>query len=228
MSELAIDRDAAVERIPLGDGSSWVEHCAGFVRDPEGVLADVMARTDWHQGEVWRFDRYVEERRLGAWLREDDLLPAVRQTGLHLESRYRVRFEGVTAIQYRDGTDFQGLHSDREMRWLDETLIAILVLGEDRPFVLRPRRDVNDPAARVDDREDVVLRPGHGALMVMGGRCQRDWLHGVPADPTPRTRVSLTWRWTARRGRPDTAPGYFQGRSYSDRPNPRGFRTRRA
>jgi alkylated DNA repair dioxygenase AlkB len=228
VDDLEIDRGAALQRVRLGDGSSWVDLCPGFVRRPEELLADVLEHTDWHQGEVWRFDRYVEEQRLGAWLREGDLLPAIRQTGLHLTSRYRVRFEGVTAIQYRDGSDFQGLHSDREMRWLDDTLIAILVLGEARPFVLRPRRDVNDPAARADASEDVVLRPGHGTLMVMGGRCQQDWLHGVPADPTTRTRVSLTWRWSSRRGRPDTAPGYFEGRSYSDRPNPRGYRTRRA
>jgi alkylated DNA repair dioxygenase AlkB len=223
---LAIDRGATVERVPLGEGASWVDVCPGFVHEPEALLAEVLDRTPWQQGEVWRFDRYVEEHRLGAWLREDELPAAVRQTGLHLESRYRVPFQGVTAIHYRDGEDFQGLHSDREMRWLDDTLIAILVLGEARPFVLRPRRDVNDPAQRADASEDVVLRPGHGTLVVMGGRCQRDWLHGIPADPTSRPRVSLTWRWTSRRGRPDTAPGYFDGRSYSDRPAPRGHRMR--
>jgi alkylated DNA repair dioxygenase AlkB len=146
---------------------------------------------------------------------------------MHLESRYRVRFDGVTAILYRNGEDFQGLHSDRELRWLDETLIAILVLGAARPFRFRPRRDVNDPQQRADESEDVVLHPGHGDLMVMGGRCQRDWLHGVPAAPTEEPRVSLTWRWTSRRGQPDTAPGYFDGRQFSDRPNPRGRRSRR-
>ncbi len=225
---LAIDRTAPVERIGLADGSSWVDVCPGFVHRPEELLGEVLEGTSWMQGEVWRFDRYVEEHRLGAWLREDELLPAVRQTGLHLASRYRVPFQGVTAIHYRDGEDFQGLHSDREMKWLDDTLIAILVLGEARPFLLRPRRDVNDPAQRLDESQDVVLRPGHGTLVVMGGRCQQDWLHGIPRDPTTRPRVSLTWRWTSRRGRPDTAPGYFDGRSYSDRPNPRGYRSRRA
>lgn len=225
--DLGIDRAAPVQRLALGDGSSWVDLCPAFVRDPEGLLAEVLEHTPWRQGEVWRYDRYVEERRLGAWLRPDELVPAVRQTGMHLESRYRVPFEGVTAIHYRDGRDFQGLHSDREMRWLDDTRIAILVLGEARPFLLRPRRDVNDPAQRADASEDVELRPGHGTLVVMGGRCQQDWLHGIPADPTTLPRVSLTWRWTSRRGRPDTAPGYFEGRSYSDRPQPRGFRTRR-
>lgn len=224
--ELQIDRGAAVERIEL-DATSWVDLVPGFVVDAEGLLGHVLDEVNWRQGEVWRFDRYVEERRLGAWVQADHLAPAVRQTELHLGSRYRVPFEGVTAIHYRDGSDFQGLHSDREMRWLDDTLIAILVLGAHRPFVLRPRGDWTDPAQRTDASHDVVLRPGDGTLLVMGGRCQRDWLHGVPEDPLTRSsRVSLTWRWTAKRGRPDTAPGYFEGRSFSDRPNPRGHRMR--
>ena len=66
-----------------------------------------------------------------------DAHPMLRQTELHLRSRFRVPFTGVAAILYRNGEDFQGLHSDREMRWLDDTLIAIVVLGARRPFVLR-------------------------------------------------------------------------------------------
>lgn len=226
-ADLAVDRSASVERIELDRAGSWVDLCPSFVVDPEGLLGEVIAGTEWTQGAVWRFDHYVEERRVGAFLRGDQLLPALRQTGMHLRSRYRHELTGVTAIHYRDGRDFQGLHSDREMRWLDETLIAILVLGEARPFVLRPRRDPNDPAERSDSSEDVILFPGHGTLLVMGGRCQRDWLHGVPQHlSTTGSRVSLTWRWTSRRGRPDTAPGYRDGRSYSDRPNSRGFRKR--
>jgi len=226
-AELEIDRRRPVERVPLGDGSSWVDLCTGFARRPEQLLQEVLAVAEWTQGSVWRFDHYVEERRLGAWIRPETMPAAVRQTGLHLEARYRVRFSGVSTILYRDGNDFQGLHSDREMRWLDDTLIAILVLGERRPFRLRPRRDANDPEARRDDSQDVVLLPGHGDLLVMGGRCQQDWLHGVPAHPTTtRPRVSITWRWTSRRGRPDTAPGYSEGRHYSDRPRMPGRRTR--
>ncbi len=228
-AELEIDRGRPVERVPLGDGRSWVELCTGFARRPAELLEHVLDTTEWQRGEVWRFDHYVEERRLGAWLRPEAMPAAVRQTGLHLDARYKVRFSGVSAILYRDGRDFQGLHSDREMRWLDDTLIGILVLGERRPFVLRPRRDVNDPEQRRDASGDVVLQPGHGDLLVMGGRCQQDWLHGVPAHgATRRPRVSITWRWSSRRGRPDTAPGYREGRHFSDGPRARGYRSRPA
>ncbi len=226
--ELGIDRSKPVDRIALSpDGSSWVDLVPGFIRDPEPLLATLIETTDWLQGEVWRYEKYVEEKRLGSWGRADTLAAPLRQAGLHLDSVYRVRFQGASIVYYRDGNDFQGLHSDREMRWLDDTLIGIVVLGESRPFQLRPRRNVNDPSARRDDSQDVVLRPGHGDLLVMGGRCQQDWLHGVPADATQLPRISVTWRWTSRGGRPDTAPSYFDGRSYSDGPSRVGTRYRR-
>jgi len=223
---LAIDRRAPTVRTPLGNGTSWVDLVPGFLREPAALLADLVQSIDWQQGEVWRFDRYVEEQRLGAMVRQDSH-PAIRQTGLHLEATYRVPFSGATAVLYRSGSDFQGLHSDRQMKWLDDTLVAIVVLGEARPFRLRPRRDVNHPVARADATADVVVTPGHGDLLVMGGRSQRDWLHGVPAHVTDQPRLSLTWRWAGRSGRPDTGPGYFDGRHFSDRPGATPYRMRR-
>ena len=91
------------------------------------------------QNEILRYDKYVPEKRLGAGL-AIDRSALLRQTSMHLRSKYRVEFSGVGALLYRDGEDFQGLHSDREMRWLDDTLIAIVVLGERRPFVFRDER----------------------------------------------------------------------------------------
>ena len=105
-----------------------VDLVRGFVRHPREELDDIMATTQWGQTEVLRYDRYVPENRLGAGLRADSRT-LLRQTDLHLQSRYHANFEGVAALLYRDGNDFQGLHSDRAMRWLDDTLVAIVVLG---------------------------------------------------------------------------------------------------
>ncbi len=210
-----------MRRLELGPGS-WVELVEGFVRDPAAALAEVVAGVAWQQSEVLRYDRYVPERRLGAGVRSDSCA-LLRQTELHLRSAYRVPIEGVAALLYRDGDDHQGLHSDREMRWLDDTRIAIVVLGARRPFVFRPRTSWAQAAAQPVPAgagpDDVVLTPGEGDLLVMGGACQRDWLHGVPAAPgVGEARVSLTWRWTSRRGRPDTAPTHYDGRQFSDGP----------
>ena len=205
--ELCIDRHAPVERTTLAP-TSWVELVPGFVRDADALFTELHDSVAWQQTEVLRYDRYVPDRRLGAGLR-NDAHAVLRQTDLHLRSRFRVPFTGVAAILYRDGADFQGLHSDREMRWLDETVIAIVVLGQRRPFVLRPRAPGGVPVDRVpagSDPNDVMLLPGEGDLLIMGGACQREWLHGVPQASTDRARISLTWRWTSKRGRPDTNP----------------------
>ncbi len=227
-TDLLIRRAAPIERIELPD-ESWVELVAGFVTEPDALVEEVSARTRWTQAEVLRYDRYVAERRLTGSLPARSIA-ALRQTELHLESRYRVRWEGVATILYRDGDDFQGMHSDREMRWLDDTLIAIVVVGARRPFVLRRRAASGVPVERVPggaDPDDLVLTPGEGDLLVMGGACQREWLHGVPAAPgVDRPRISLTWRWSSRRGRPDTNPTYYDGRSFSDAGRRPGSRSR--
>jgi alkylated DNA repair dioxygenase AlkB len=225
--DLHIDRHAAIERVALAP-SSWVEVIPGFVRDASAALTTLHDTFRWQQTEVLRYDRYVPERRLGAGVR-NDAHPMLRQTDLHLRSRFRVPFTGVAAILYRNGDDFQGLHSDREMRWLDETLIAIVVLGTRRPFVLRPRAPGGVPIERVppgSDPDDLILMPGEGDMLIMGGACQREWLHGVPKASTDRSRVSLTWRWTSRRGRPDTSPTYYDGRHFSDGARLQGSRSR--
>lgn len=228
--ELTIDRAARIERTDL-DGHSWLELVHGFIRQPQEQLEDLVCTAPWGQTEVLRYDRYVPENRLGTGMRPD-ASPLLRQIDLHLQSRYRVAFEGVAALLYRDGNDFQGLHSDRAMRWLDDTVIAIVVLGERRPFVLRPRTDwVAAAANRVpagDHPDDIVVWPGEGDMLVMGGACQRDWLHGVPAHHTASPRVSLTWRWSSRRGRPDTNPGHYDGRQFSGESVRTGSRWRRS
>src|SRR4051812_44573472 len=215
--ELVIDRQAPIERIELAP-TSWVEIISGFARDADGLFNELHESLPWQQTEVLRYDHYVPERRLGAGA-HTDAHAMFRQTDLHLRSRFRVPFMGVSAILYRNGDDFQGLHSDREMRWLDDTLIAIAVLGARRPFVLRPRGTDGVPVDKIPPGfhpDDVVLTPGEGDLLIMGGGCQREWLHGVPHAQTDRPRISLTWRWTSRRGRPDTSPTYYDGRHFSD------------
>ena len=226
-ADLSINRRAPVERIQL-DETSWVDVIEGFVRSPDDQLHWFLDSVHWSQQEVLRYDRYVPERRLGAGLRPD-AVPMLRQADLHLQSVYRQPFDGVAALLYRDGRDFQGLHSDREMRWLDDTVIAIVVLGVRRPFVFRARTAWTTALAQKvpsgQGADDRILLPGEGSMLVMGGRCQADWLHGVPAADTDDPRVSLTWRWARRTGRPDTNPGYADARQFSDRPRRSGYRS---
>ena len=94
----------------------------------------------------------------------------------------------------------------------------VLSLGARRPWLLRPltgsRRPVDD-----DNMADVIdLAPASGDLLGAPAHHQQDWLHAVPKTTRPmRDRVSVQWRWTSKRGRPDTAPSFYDARHFSKR-----------
>ena len=201
------------------DEHSWVDLVRGFVPDHHGLLIELLTEVEWRDSTVWRYEKDVVEPRLAGHLSPANLPTALRQAGLHLESAYKVRFDGPALIRYRDGSDSVGVHRDREMRWLDDTLIGIVVVGEPRPFVLR-----SIATARDDASGDLDLMAGNGDLLVMGGRAQADWLHGVPKVPRAGERISATWRWTSKRGRPDGSASYRAPRRFgeSGRVGPQG------
>jgi alkylated DNA repair dioxygenase AlkB len=134
-----------------------------------------------------------------------------------LQRRYRVTFGGFAMMLYRDGRDGQAFHRDTDMRWLDDTVIAVLSLGARRPWLLRPRSSRYDHGESRGATRD--LAPGPGDLLVMGGRCQADWEHSVPYRPgTPvGVRISIQWRYTSGRGRPFVGAGWRAPLTYRGR-----------
>lgn len=212
--------DPTVERIDLGRGS-WVDVVRALVPDPEQVTADLLSGVSWSGGRVFRYERWVDEPRLGGFQAGADRHPALAQVGDWIERRYRVSFDGVALAQYRHAADSVGFHRDREMRWLEDTVIGVLTFGARRPFLMRPigeRRSAHDDDMVAGAGRTFDLSPAAGDLIVMGGRCQADWLHAVPkvTDGTAvGPRVSAQYRWTSRKGRPDIRPGYRAPRFYS-------------
>ena len=104
----------------------------------------------------------------------------------------------------------------RELRWLDDTVIGVLTLGATRPWLMKPI----GPGPALRDNDDLTgsidVMPASGDLIVMGGRCQSAWLHAVPkVAGSCGSRISVQWRWTSRRGRPDTNPGFYEARRFS-------------
>jgi alkylated DNA repair dioxygenase AlkB len=132
-----------------------------------------------------------------------------------LQHRYKVGFDGFAFARYRDGNDSVAFHRDRDMRWLDDTVIAILTLGERRPFLIRPRANRYDHEAELKGATH-DLSPAGGDLLVMGGACQAGWEHSVPkVDPRIGGRVSMQWRWSSRRGRMEKGGSYSAPRHFS-------------
>ena len=205
----------ALERHRL-DSTSWVDVARGWVDGAGPLYDELVERVEFKPSRLWRYERWVEEPRVGAWFTTATLPhPFLRDAQRALQDRYRVTFDGASVIWYRDGRDSVAFHRDRELRYCEDTVIAILTFGQRRPWLLRPRarRDkwIADNGGATHD-----LAPGPGDLLVMGGRCQVDWEHAVPkVDAQIGGRLSVQWRWTSRRGRPEVGGSYRAARNFT-------------
>jgi alkylated DNA repair dioxygenase AlkB len=196
-----------VERITLDDWS-WVDIAREFLTDPETAYDDLLSQVTWRRGSIYAYDHARPQNYSGGSVRNAAAHPALLVTHKALRSHYGHELEGPTLVHYRDGREAMGVHRDTDMRWLDDTLIGILTLGVRRPFVLRHKTS-RDGDAVID------VSPAGGDLLVMGGRAQADWLHGVPIAPAVTgARISAQWRWTSRAGRPQTGGSSGVARRY--------------
>jgi alkylated DNA repair dioxygenase AlkB len=207
--------DVAVERVEL-DATSWVDVTRGLVIGADAVHDELAAAVPWEVSKVWRYERYIEEPRLASWQSGAGRHPALVAVQTWITRRYRVSFDGVSLVQYRNERDSVGWHRDRELRWLDDTVIGVLSLGARRPWLLKPITGRKEALEDEDLSNAVDVSPRSGDLLIMGGRAQADWLHAVPkVRGRVTSRISAQWRWTSKRGRRDTNPGFYAPRNFS-------------
>jgi alkylated DNA repair dioxygenase AlkB len=94
----------------------------------------------------------------------------------------------VLLNRYRDGRDSMGMHSDDEPELGDQPVIASLSFGTTRTFILRHKRN----------KQTVRLELEDGSLLLMSGRLQENWLHGINKSARPLgERLNLTFRYIA-------------------------------
>jgi alkylated DNA repair dioxygenase AlkB len=187
-------------RIPLAAGA-WLDHEPEWLprAEADSMLAALRDELLWEQREIVLFGRRVLQPRLIAWagdlgyrysgqtLEPRAFTPAAAGLLARVRGRTGAPFNHVLVNRYRSGEDSMGLHADDEPELGPDPLVAIVSLGASRRLVVRPRRK-QDGA-----RHDLDL--GHGALLVMGGTCQRHYVHGVPRQAgAVGERVSLTFR----------------------------------
>ena len=177
---------AAAHRRNL-DASSWIDVVAGWVSGADALFAELLDRAPWGQRNRWMYERRVDEPRLTASWRDPSGAPIVPLLGsmrAALSTRYGVEFDSGGLNLYRDGRDSVAWHGDRIPRELTEPIVAIVSLGHDRPFRLRPKGGGTSI--------EVVMR--RGDLLVTGGRCQREWDHSIPRVASAGPRMSITFR----------------------------------
>ena len=141
--------------------------------------------TQWEHHRRRMYERVVDVPRLVAELPEDGPgHPVLAQAAEVLSRRYGLALSRISLAYYRDGRDSVAWHGDRLGCLIDDTVVAILSLGEPRRFLLRP-------AAGGASR---AFELGWGDLLVMGGSCQRTWQHAVPKMALAGPRMSVQFR----------------------------------
>jgi len=185
----SIDRSSRSERADLGHGA-WVEVRRGWLLGADTLCEELVRAVPWRHNRRLMYDRVVDEPRLSRWYGAGDDLPcpALEVVGEQLAQLHDVTLIGPVLNYYRDGRDSVAFHADRELRYLDNTIVAIVTLGASRPFLVRPLA-----GGRSRD-----FRPGSGDLLVMGGTCQQFFEHAVPKVASSGPRISASWRWAAR------------------------------
>jgi alkylated DNA repair dioxygenase AlkB len=186
------------ERVALSHGA-WVDVQRGWLAGSAALFGRLAERVPWRAERRRMYDRTVNVPRLLCFYGEDAVLPdPVLDTCRDaLSAHYRAElgepFTTAGLCFYRDGRDSVAWHGDTIGRGsAEDTMVAIVSLGEARPLLLRPR------AGSAGQRgADQTLRYslGHGDLIVMGGSCQRTWEHAVPKTTRPAgPRISVQFR----------------------------------
>ena len=187
-AELAFGAAAAsrnVRRFAL-DATSWVEHHAGWLGAPGTLLEKLATQMRWEHRSRWMIDRHVIEPRLTAEYRvlADCPVSELVAVGLRLDGLYGVRFGRAWMNLYRDEADSTSWHADRPADLLPECIVPVLSLGEARRFLVRHKHGGPSTPFLVES----------GDLIVMGGRCQRDWVHAVPKETRAKgSRISINF-----------------------------------
>jgi alkylated DNA repair dioxygenase AlkB len=183
---VAVDETfARADRIQLDD-TSWVDHVQGWLAGDSELMEALMKQASWEQRSRWMYTRTVQEPRLTAEypVIADAPQPVLRYLTEVLSAHYGQPYTRLWMNWYRDNHDGTGWHADRPANRLDEAVIPVLSLGATRRFLIRPQG--GGPST-------TIVTHG-GDLVVMGGRCQKDYQHSVPKQKQPAgARLSLNF-----------------------------------
>jgi alkylated DNA repair dioxygenase AlkB len=184
--------------IPVPDGELSFLAQLDLPLANEEVLARLIAETEWRSEVIALWGKQYRQPRLTAWHGEK----AYSYSGLKLEplpftplqlaikeaveAASVLRFNSVLLNYYRDGRDSMGMHSDNEAELGPEPAIASVSFGAARTFLLQHKRT----------KQVLKLALTDGSLLLMSGRLQENWLHGInKTSLNVGPRVNLTFRF---------------------------------
>ncbi len=187
----------------LLSGGAWVDVRPAWVTGADDLFVRLVRDVPWRAERRTMYDRVVDVPRLTRFYGGRDALPdpALAEARDVLTDHYVGElgepFTTAGLCYYRDGRDSVAWHGDTVGRRgrqgqpdglrRQDTMVAILSLGDARRLSLRPRPGLAEGAT-------LSFQVGHGDLLVMGGSCQRTWEHAVPKVAHAGPRISVQFR----------------------------------
>jgi alkylated DNA repair dioxygenase AlkB len=170
------------------DESSWITHVHGLVLGDEELMHQLSALA-WEQRSRWMYHRKVVEPRLTFEFREPAAAPAFLVKLTEALSQFcGVPYDALWMNWYRDQHESTSWHADRPADQPETAVVPVVSLGAPRRFLIRP----NSGGA------SSTFTPQGGDVLIMHGRCQRDWKHCVPKQKPPAGgRMSLNFNSSA-------------------------------
>lgn len=167
--------------------------------ESDELFARLLGGLDWREEDIFIFGKWVKVPRLMCWVGDPDAYyeysgvnhlpkpwtPELQAIRGKVEQQCQSTFNSVLANLYRDGKDSMGCHADDEKELGINPVIASLSLGEERLLKMHHKKT----------KQSLNITLQHGDLMVMGGTCQRFWMHSVLKTKAHKTpRINLTFR----------------------------------
>lgn len=182
-------QNADVEYFP-----NWLSH-----KHAKHLMAYFIEQLQWQQPSIVLYGKERKIPRLQAWygdansqyeyskLKMEPLPWETRLAKLKYacEQKCGTVFNSVLANWYRNGSDSMGLHSDNEVELGPEPMIASVSLGQTRRFTFK----------NIETKETYRIGLEHGSLLVMKGKTQQYWQHGINKSRTQSgARLNFTFR----------------------------------
>jgi alkylated DNA repair dioxygenase AlkB len=199
-TELNFDLDGLLIDFNLAEGAELVLIRKFYHHvEADQLYAKLFSDLHWQEEEICIFSKWVKVPRLMGWYGDPEAyyqysgvnhqplpwtadLKAIKEK---VEQQCQRTFNSVLANLYRDGRDSMGCHADDEMELGISPTIASLSLGDERLFKMHHKKS----------KQSLNINLQHGDLLVMGGTCQRYWMHSVPKTKASKTpRINLTFR----------------------------------
>lgn len=193
--------DRQFEPFPMPDADVSMLHEIEMPLSYDMMLLKLIDQTIWRQESVRIYGKVHQQPRLIAWYGDPgkkydysgiSLTPLpwtdlLREIKRRIEDCTDATFNSVFLNLYRDHNDSMGFHSDDERELGKEPTIASVTFGATRTFVLKHKFKPELPNVRLP----LVA----GSVLLMRGKTQQNWKHGIMKQTQPcGPRVNLTFR----------------------------------